>query len=106
MLKQVGMVTNQRHQYTTNIILELDSRCRGREQTEPSLTNLFSQDGVQITCMGWRRLFRLQEHVYVELCVEFFATVHFLKQDGINDLKKLTFCLRGQRMELSLAKLS
>lgn len=47
------------------------------EAIEPFLTNDF--DGVQgcFVCMGWRRLFHIQEHMYKELCMEFLAMVHF-----------------------------
>lgn len=63
------------------------------EQVEPYLTKLFVQDGVRLTCMGWRRLFRIKESVYMEICVEFFSSINFRKLDDVNDPKNFTFCL-------------
>lgn len=63
------------------------------EALEPYLTKSF--DGVQsrFVCMAWRRLFRIQEPTYKELCVEFLATVHFPNKKGVHDIKNITFCL-------------
>lgn len=45
------------------------------ERLNPYLTNSFEENGVTITCNGWRNLFSVKELVYKELCVELFSTV-------------------------------
>lgn len=66
----------------------------------------FVGDDARIICMGWRLLFRIQEPVFKELCVEFLTTTRFKKRDDIHDTGNLTFCLGGERRECSLAELA
>lgn len=47
------------------------------EAMKPYLTKIFMNEGVRITCTGWRRLFQLQEPAYKELCLELYATIQF-----------------------------
>lgn len=75
------------------------------DSLNPYLTKVFMQDGVQITCDGWKRLFRIQEPVYRELCLEFFSTVIFCAGDGYYNPKALTFFLGGEYRECSMADL-
>lgn len=72
---------------------------------EPYLTKVFNGVNGQFTFMDWRRLFRMQELVYKEPCVEFLATIRFRKIKGIHDRKNITFFLGGEHRELSLRDL-
>lgn len=45
------------------------------EALEPYLTKVFVREKVRVTCTAWRRLFRMQEAMFEELCMEFLATV-------------------------------
>ena len=76
------------------------------EGVAPYLTKVFEQGGVRLACMGWRRLVRLQESVYKELCVDFFAIAKFIKRNEDNDTRNFTFCLGGRRQEYSLVELT
>ena len=53
------------------------------DRVGPFLTKIFIGDGYSFTCSGWQNLFRVQERVYKEFCVEFFATVTF--QETVQD---------------------
>ncbi|CAH1436194.1 unnamed protein product [Lactuca virosa] len=76
------------------------------EGIEPFLAK--SCNGVQgrFMCMAWRRVFDIQEIVYKELVVEFLATVSFRRKIGALENGNVTFCLGGERRELSLAELA
>ncbi|CAH1451257.1 unnamed protein product [Lactuca virosa] len=52
------------------------------EGLEPYLDKAFNSIHGQFVCMGWRRLFEIQEVVYKELVVEFLATVSFTRKYG------------------------
>ena len=54
-------------------------------------------------CLGWRRIFQIQEIVYKELLIELLAMVSFARKDDIYTNNNLTFCLDGERHTLSLA---
>lgn len=71
----------------------------------PYLIKVFMQNGVQITFDGGRRLFRIQEPIYRELCLEFFSTVTFRGGDDYYESNALTFCLGGEYRECSMADL-
>ncbi|CAH1417055.1 unnamed protein product [Lactuca virosa] len=73
------------------------------EGIEPYLDKAFNSIHGPFVCMGWRRLFEIQEGVYKELVVEFLATVYFARKDGIFVEDNLSFCLGGKRRTLSLA---
>ena len=75
------------------------------DHLEPYLTKLFLQDGIQFTCNGWRRLFRMLESVYEALCMEFFSMLNFRKKEDFMDPENFTFCLGEQRREISLCEL-
>lgn len=70
---------------------------------EPYLTKDLDVAQGQFLCIGWRRLFRIQEPVYKELCVKFRSNVRFRKKKGTYDRKNITFCLIGEQREMSLA---
>lgn len=69
---------------------------------EPYLTKAFFGVQGQFIYIGWIRLFRIQEPVYMKLCMDFLATVQYRKKKGTHDRKNITFCLGGKRRELSL----
>ncbi|CAH1453863.1 unnamed protein product [Lactuca virosa] len=73
------------------------------EGLEPYLDKAFNSIHGQFVCMGWRRLFEIQEVVYKELVVEFLATISFARKDGIFVEYNLSFCLGGERCTLCLA---
>ena len=69
------------------------------------LTKIFIGNGYSFTCSGWRNLFRIQERVYKEFCVEFFLTVTF--QETVQDPhwpQALVFGLGGEYRECSLVQ--
>ena len=76
------------------------------ERMNPHLTKVFIQDGVRITCDAWRRLFRLQEPVYQELCWEFYSTIKFRGSEDYFDTNALTFMLGGEFRECSVVELA
>ena len=47
------------------------------EGLAPYLLKEFVYEGESMVCDGWSRVFRIQEPVYRELCLEFFSTVSF-----------------------------
>ncbi|CAH1441649.1 unnamed protein product [Lactuca virosa] len=73
------------------------------EAIEPYLDKVFNGVHGQFMCLGWRRIFEIQEVVYKELVYEFLATVSFAKKDRIYADDNLTFCLGGERRSLSIA---
>ncbi|CAH1450870.1 unnamed protein product [Lactuca virosa] len=73
------------------------------ESIEPYLDKVFNGVHGQFMCLGWRRIFEIQEVVYKELVHDFLATVSFAWKDGIYVDDNLTFCLGGERRSLSLA---
>lgn len=74
------------------------------ETMNPYLTNVFVNDGERVTCNAWRRLFQIQEPVYNDLCLEFYATVRFRGSDDCFDTHSFTLCLGGQYRECSVAE--
>ncbi|CAH1422232.1 unnamed protein product [Lactuca virosa] len=52
------------------------------EGIEPYFDKAFDGIHGQFVCMGWRRLFQIQEVVYKELVIEFLATVSFARKYG------------------------
>ena len=50
---------------------------RYEEELAPYLVKEFHHEGETMVCDGWSRVFRIQEPVYLELCLEFFSTVSF-----------------------------
>ncbi|CAH1417043.1 unnamed protein product [Lactuca virosa] len=73
------------------------------EAIEPYLDKTFNGIHGQFLCLGWRRIFHIQEIVYKELVIEFLATISFARNDGIYADNNLTFFLGGERRTLSLA---
>ncbi|CAH1412457.1 unnamed protein product [Lactuca virosa] len=73
------------------------------EGIEPYLDKAFNSIHRLFVCMGWRRLFEIQEVVYKELVIEFLAMVSFARKDGIFVEDNLSFCLGGERRTLILA---
>lgn len=65
------------------------------EGLEPFLDKSFAGVHGPFICMGWRRLFQIQEVVYKELVVEFLTTVSFRCKIGVLEEKNITFCLQG-----------
>lgn len=61
------------------------------EALEPYLTKSFGGVQGRVVCMDWRRLFRIQEPVYKELCVEFLAIMYFRKKKGVHEKKTSLF---------------
>lgn len=57
------------------------------------LTKMFNYRGVRLTCIDWRRLFHLQEPIFMEICVKIFATAQFRKRNNDDDKGNFTFCL-------------
>ncbi|CAI9271401.1 unnamed protein product [Lactuca saligna] len=53
------------------------------EAMEPYLDKVFNGVQGQFMCLGWRRIFEIQEVFYKELVYEFLATVSFARIDGI-----------------------
>ncbi|CAH1439863.1 unnamed protein product [Lactuca virosa] len=76
------------------------------EAMEPFLDKVFESIHGPFVCMGWRRIFQIQETVYKELVMEFLSTVSFARKTGIYADDNLTFCLGGERRTLSLADFS
>lgn len=74
------------------------------EGIEPYLDKAFNIIHGLFVCMGWRRLFEIQEVVYKELVIEFMATISFTRKDGIFVEDNLSFCLGGERHTLSLVE--
>lgn len=72
----------------------------------PYLKKIYVDDGVRITCIGWRRLFLIQEPMYKELCFEFLSTIRFRGRTYMFDTDNLLFCLGGERRECNVAKLA
>lgn len=75
------------------------------ESLNPYLTKVFIQDGIQITCNGWGRLFWIQESVYREFCLEFFTTISFTRGDDYYNPDALTFSLGGEYRQCSMVEL-
>lgn len=73
------------------------------EAMEPFLDKVFESIHGPFVCIGWRRIFQIQETVYKELVMEFLSTVSFARKTGIYVDDNLTFCLGGERRTLSLA---
>lgn len=66
-------------------------------------TKVYVGNDFYFTCHGWRNLFELQEPVYQELSVEFFATVSFEERTVDFDYgRELVFRLGGVYRECSL----
>lgn len=76
------------------------------EMLDQYLVKEFVGDNIQFVCTIWRRLLRIQESIFKELCVEFITIVRFKMRDDIYDMENFTSCLGGQRRECSLAKLA
>ncbi|CAH1433904.1 unnamed protein product [Lactuca virosa] len=76
------------------------------EALDPYLHKMFESIHGPFVCMGWRRIFQIQETVYKELVVEFLSTVSFARKAGIYADDNLTFCLGGERRSLTLADFS
>ncbi|CAH1418795.1 unnamed protein product [Lactuca virosa] len=76
------------------------------EGLEPFLEKSFAGVHGPFICMGWRRLFQIQEVVYKELVVENLAIVSFRRKIGALEKKNITFCLKGERRELNLTDLA
>lgn len=77
------------------------------ERLNPYLTKTFEGDGVSFTCNGWEKLFSISEPVFMELCIEFFATVSF--QENTEDpyyTWALVFCLGGEYQKWSFVEFS
>lgn len=77
-----------------------------KEGVAPYLNKVFDGGVVRVTCTGWIRFFQLQELVFKELYIEFFATTKFRKQEEVDDTGNFTFCLGGRRHEYSLVELT
>ncbi|CAH1427560.1 unnamed protein product [Lactuca virosa] len=73
------------------------------DAVESYFDKLFNGVDGKFMCLGWRRIFEIQEVVYIESVHEFLATVSFAKTDGIYADDNLTFCISGERRSLSLA---
>ncbi|CAH1437018.1 unnamed protein product [Lactuca virosa] len=73
------------------------------EGIETYLDKAFNSIHGPFVCMGWRRLFEIQEVGYKELVIEFLAMVSFARKDGIFVEDNLSFCLGEERRTLSLA---
>ncbi|XP_023758787.1 uncharacterized protein LOC111907237 [Lactuca sativa] len=58
------------------------------------------------TCRGWDRLFRIQEPVYREFLLEFYATVAFDPTKPLNDRTAFPFRLGGVSRECSAIELA
>ncbi|CAH1422734.1 unnamed protein product [Lactuca virosa] len=74
------------------------------EAIESFIVQSFDSVQGRFVCMAWRRLFHIQELVYKEFVVEFLAAVTFRRNIGIHESANITFCLGGERRELSLAE--
>lgn len=70
------------------------------------LTKVFINNRLRITCSVWRKLFQLQEPIYRELCLEFYATVTFRGGDDYYSTNALTFHHGGEYRECSIAELA
>ncbi|CAH1447366.1 unnamed protein product [Lactuca virosa] len=73
------------------------------EGIEPYLDKAFNSIHGKVVCMGWRRLFEIQEVEYKELVIEFLAMISFARKHGIFAKDNLSFCPGGERRTLSLA---
>lgn len=75
------------------------------EDMTPYLVKMFVHNGDSITCDGRRRLFRMQEPVYQELCWEFFSTISFSEDNEFYNPNVLSFFLSGEVRHCSIAEL-
>ncbi|CAI9266309.1 unnamed protein product [Lactuca saligna] len=63
--------------------------------------------GVQLfVCQGWARLFRIQEPVYREFLLEFYATVSYDPRKTPDDRTSFSFRLGGVSRECSAVELA
>lgn len=71
------------------------------------LAEVYIAEGLSFTCNGWRKLFAIEESVYKELYVEFFAIVSY--EENTKDphyWQIINFRLGGQYRECSLIDLA
>lgn len=68
----------------------------------PYLTRVYMGKGFSFTYAGWMHLFKIQEPLYKELCVEFLSTISFNFQEDMKDTKALSFRLGGVDRQYSL----
>ncbi|CAI9274852.1 unnamed protein product [Lactuca saligna] len=59
-----------------------------------------------LVCQGWARLFRIQEPVYQEFLLEFYATVSYDPRKTPNDRTSFSFKLGGVSRECSVIELA
>ncbi|CAI9266114.1 unnamed protein product [Lactuca saligna] len=57
-------------------------------------------------CQGWARLFRIQEPIYWEFLLEFYATVSYDPRKAPDDRTTFAFRLRGVSRECSVVELA
>ncbi|CAI9285163.1 unnamed protein product [Lactuca saligna] len=63
--------------------------------------------GVELfVCQGWARLFRIQEPVYREFLLEFYATVSYDPRKALDDRTAFAFRLGGVSRECSVIELA
>ncbi|CAI9292499.1 unnamed protein product [Lactuca saligna] len=63
--------------------------------------------GVELfVCQGWARLFRIQEPIYREFLLEFYATVSYDPRKPLNDRTTFAFRLGGVSRECSVIELA
>ncbi|CAI9295923.1 unnamed protein product [Lactuca saligna] len=63
--------------------------------------------GVELfVCQGWARLFRIQEPVYREFLMEFYATVSYDPRKALDDRTAFAFRLGGVSRECSVIELA
>ena len=63
-----------------------------KQGLEQDFLRSFQTNG--FTCPQWKRLFRIQEPVYIELIREFFSTFHFDLAEESNDVGDTTILFR------------
>ena len=79
---------------------------RYEEELAPYLLREFQHGGESMICDGWSRVFRMQEPVYLELCLEFFSTVSFTGGVDLYHPASFTFCLGGEYHQCSVVDLA
>ncbi|CAI9279657.1 unnamed protein product [Lactuca saligna] len=63
--------------------------------------------GVELfVCQGWARLFRIQEPVYREFLLEFYATISYDPRKALDDRTAFAFRLGGVSRECSVIELA
>ena len=79
---------------------------RYEEELAPYLLKEFQHEGQTMICDGWSRVFRIQEPVYLELCLEFFSTVSFTGGVDVFHPTSFSFCLGGEFRHCSVVDLA